>query len=311
VESFPVSPAHTPSAVVVVRNLLETPYEGQVSVAGPTGWNIDPSQQSVRLAAGETQKVRFLVKRGTSNAENAYALTVSAEGAGTRVTHKQRVMAASAPYFKPTIDGQIDDWKDAIPVTWETHGKRTTVSTYWNRRQFSFLIAVEEDRLAAADAVQIAMSPQDVVISDDPASEIARYEFLLAAAGGDGAGRCYQLASPGMTLAETQQPRELSGLLLSDAKLYVRREQTTTHYEGSIPFSIMRDRIRPSEGREFRMSILVHDPDGSGLRDWGQAAGLWPWQRNRLAWSNWQGAPWGEEPPFENTTVWGLCSSKY
>ena len=88
----------------------------------------------------------------------------------------------------------------------------------------------------------------------------------------------------------------------------------TTYYEVALPFLPMRNRIRPGEGREFCLSVLVHDPDGTGIRDWGQAAGLWPWERNRLAWSRWQGDGWGnveEDPPFDNTTPWGMCSSKY
>ena len=59
------------------------------------------------------------------------------------------------------------------------------------------------------------------------------------------------------------------------------------------------------------LAVLVHDPDGTGLRDLGEAVGLWPSQRNRFAWSRWQGASWGVEPPFDNKLEWGLCASKY
>ena len=48
------------------------------------------------------------------------------------------------------------------------------------------------------------------------------------------------------------------------------------------------------KGGEFCLSLLVHDPDGVGIRDWGEAVGLWPCQRNRLAWSRWPGARWAE-----------------
>jgi hypothetical protein len=68
--------------------------------------------------------------------------------------------------------------------------------------------------------------------------------------------------------------------------------------------------IKATEGREFRFSVLVHDPDGTGVRDWGEAAGLWPWQRSRLAWASWQGVQWGKEPPFDSAIEWGFCSSK-
>ena len=51
--------------------------------------------------------------------------------------------------------------------------------------------------------------------------------------------------------------------------------------------------------------------DGTGVRDWGEAAGLWPWQQNSLAWSDWPGAKWDGRSPFDNKLPWGLCSSKY
>jgi hypothetical protein len=73
----------------------------------------------------------------------------------------------------------------------------------------------------------------------------------------------------------------------------------------------MRDQLRPSEGREFCFSVLVHDPDGTGIRDLGASAGLWPEQRSRLAWSVWSGAKWPEQLPYDSKTPWGMCSSKY
>jgi len=78
-----------------------------------------------------------------------------------------------------------------------------------------------------------------------------------------------------------------------------------------LPLSRVRKHIRPTEGREFYLSVLVHDPDGTGVRDWGEAAGLWERQRTRLAWSDWVGAKWGDVPPMDCRTEWGMCSSRY
>ena len=64
-------------------------------------------------------------------------------------------------------------------------------------------------------------------------------------------------------------------------------------------------------GREFCFSVLVHDPDGTGLRDWGEHAGLWPGQRKRLAWCVWGGVKWSDSIPFDGKIEWGLCSSKH
>jgi len=261
--------------------------------------------------------VAFIVTKGMLNEANRYAIEATASGSGTTVTRRQEVACTSAPYFKPTIDGDPADWKDAIPVTFTTGGKRTTISTFWNRRQLSLLVAVEEDKLVGLredgpfDAVQVAISAQGTTTGDSPDGEATRYEFLLAAASGGKQGKCYLLARPGTRLAECGKSRALGPLAYDDADVAVSRAGGVTYYECSIPFKLMRREIRPSEGREFCLSVLVHDPDGTGIRDWGEAAGLWPSQRNRLAWSLWQGARWGEQSPFDNKTPWGLCSSKY
>jgi len=319
VGSFIVAPAHLPPVVVWVKNLTEAPYQGTIRVKLPEGWQFVPDEQEVSLGGGETGRVTFTVKKGVTTEKNAYPVEVTATGGGTTVVHKQQVACASAPYFKPDIDGKTNDWKDAIPIEFTTGGKKTTIGTYWSRQQFSMLVAVEEDKLlpyqAGAerpfDAVQIALAPKGAETGGSPDGEAKRFEFLLVATGEDGPGSCFLLAEPGTALAETQKPRGLAPLEYDDAELVVRRADGVTYYECSIPFKLMRETIRPSEGREFCFSLLVHDPDGAGVREWGAAAGLWPSQRSRLAWSDFQGARWGDKPPLDNKTEWGMCSSKY
>ncbi|MBN2476453.1 MAG: hypothetical protein JXB62_17700 [Pirellulales bacterium] len=320
VENLTVPPSTGPLVSVQVKNLLEQPYQAAVSIQGPSGWQIAPERRGVALAPGETRRVAFAIEKGRNLAANSYPFEVSADGAGTTVLRKQSVACASAPYYKPEIDGDPSEWKDAIPITFLISGKKTVISTYWNRRQFSMLVAVEEDRLspygqqpppAGFDAVQIAISPEDSATGSSQDQKAARFEFLLVATGVANGGRCFQLASPETTLAEVARARDLAPLQYADAAVAVTREEGITYYECSIPFRSMREQIRPTEGREFFLSALVHDPDGTGIRDLGEALGLWPWQRSALAWSRWKGAAWNEKPPLDNKLRWGLCTSKY
>ena len=142
IESFVVAPAHSPSAVVVVTNHGQEAFEGTVRVTPPDGWQLSPSEQQVALGPGDTKRVAFIVKRGMIRESNRYPLEASITGDGRTVTRRQEVVTASAPYFKPEIDGSTEEWKDAIPATWTTGGKKTVISTYWNRRRFSILGAV-------------------------------------------------------------------------------------------------------------------------------------------------------------------------
>ena len=320
VESLLVPPASQPLALVVVKNLQDVPYQGTVAIEVPQGWKIHPPVRDVSLQPGQVERVSFDVERGVSVETNCYPIEATATGLGVTVSRSQDVVCASAPYFKPVIDGDPSDWKDSIPVTFTCRGRSTVISTYWNSRRFSLLIAVEEDELLGCptgvlpdlfDAVQLAISPKDTATGTSLNEEATRYEFLFVGPKSGAGGRCFQLAAPGMPLAEAAKCRPLAPLEYGDAEVAVSRRASTTYYEIAIPFGPMRDRIRPSEGREFFLSLLVHDPDGTGIRDWGQAAGLWPSERNRLAWSRWPGAKWSDEPPFDNKLPWGLCSSKY
>ena len=326
VGSFMVAPAHMPPVIVSVKNLGTTAYDGTIRVKLPDGWKYAPAEQPISLSPGEAGQVRFNIKEARTTVENSYPVEVTATGAGTKVIHRQDVFCASAPYFKPEIDGEIDDWEDAIPIIFTSGDRVTLIATYWNRRQFSILVGVQEDKLVpykagspgkSFDAVQVCISPQKTETGTKGDDEATRYEFLFVSTGKGTEGKCFQLAEPGMKLAEGQSKRPLADLEFDKAKIAVvgRKDGPTyvenlTYYECGIPFRSL-SAIKASEGREFFLSVLVHDPDGTGVRDWGQAAGLWPCQRNRLAWSRFPGAQFGDQPPFDNKTQWGMCSSKY
>jgi len=319
VGSFMVAPAHLPPVIISVKNLGATAYDGTIRVKLPDGWKFVPAEQPISLSPGATEKVRFNIKEALTTEVNSYPVEVTATGGGATVTHRQKVVCTSAPYFKPEIDGRFEDWEDAIPAAFETGKKSTVISTYWNRRQFSILVAVEEEKLlplkdgspaGVFDAVQLALSPQKTVTGATEDAEATRYEFLLVSTGQGSEGKCFQLAEPGMKLSAGQTERRLADLEFEKAKIALGRKDGVTYYECQIPFRSL-SAIKAGEGREFFLSVLVHDPDGTGVRDWGQAAGLWPCQRNRLAWSRFPGSQFGDQPPFDNKTQWGLCSSKY
>ncbi len=317
VEAFTIPPAHSPIFHVAVKNPGETPLEAAMSVKLPGPWTAVPETVDVSLAPGEATRVRFESEQGTEIAANRYPVEVTITSDGRTATHQQEVFWAGTPFFSPEIDGRIDDWNDAIPIRFDVEAKTTTVATYWNRRRFSVMIAVEQDALRPIDdatpfdAVQISLAPDGAATGTTPDDEAQRFEFLLVAVGTDGEGKVYQLAEPGMKLARAAKTRPLEGLELEAAELVVRHEDGVTYYEGSIPFGPMRAAIRPSEGRAYQFSVLVHDPGGAGLRDLGHALGLGPCRRNPLAWSRFPGDSFGETPPYDSKTPWRFISSRH
>jgi hypothetical protein len=318
VETITVPPSTGPLISVAVKNLTKAEYQGTVSLEGPEGWRLTPATRDVTLAAGATKAVSFSISQGRNVAANAYAFEVRATSSVGDAVHQQKTFVASAPYFKPTIDGQTDDWEDAIPVTFATAGKTTTISTYWNRRRFSLLVAVEEDRLRPyggiessipPDAIQFAISPIEPADNTPGGTTAGRFEFLVVST--EGGAKCFQLASIDTSMQDIRQARLLDPLAYEEADVAVRRDGQVTYYECSLPFSPMRDAIRPTEGREFYMSVLVHDPDGTGLRDLGTTAGLWASPNDADAWSRWGGDMRNEKAPLGNRILWGMCTSKY
>ncbi len=303
VQHFTVPPATGPITHVLVTNLRETPYTGTVRLELPDSWAWRPAEQAVSLAAYETQRIPFTIEQAINVSANTYPVKVEAIGAGETVVREQTVVCASAPYGRPSIDGNLDDWEDSLPATFEKNGKKTIIRTLWDRRTFYLAVEVEEATFTTGDAIQFALAPATAVTGAAPEELAARYEFLITHD-----ASCYLLITPGMALSTSAQPRSLDKLETMDAEAAVVHREGTTHYECAIPFSVMKD-IRPSEGREFYFSLLVHDPDDIGLRDWGAAAGLSPDQRNPLAWCLWEEVQWGNQPPYDNKIEWGLCSS--
>ena len=100
--------------------------------------------------------------------------------------------------------------------------------------------------------------------------------------------KCFQLLRPGDKIAGASKDKPLGPSQIKDAKVVVKHSKGLTVYECSIPLSLMPD-LKPMTGRDYQMSFLVHDPDGTGIRDLGQVSGLWEVQRNKFAWVSWQG----------------------
>jgi len=319
VENFTVPPSTGPLTHILIHNSGETAQEVTVQPRFPTGWKWTPQQRTLTIAPEQTERVPFTIEKATDLEANRYPVEVAVTCGTNATSHRQTVVCASAPYSKPKIDGKFKDWPDAIPLTFTTEEKDTIVSTYWDKRNFYLYVQVEEGKLRAykkgasvVDAVQFAIAPRSAVTPDAATAPAQRHEFLLVGAAGPFAkAKCFSLIKAGNALSVAAQYRALSDLAeLDGARVVVKRRGKTTHYECAIPFAALSG-IRPDVGREIRLSLMVHDPDGTGRRDWGKAAGLWANQRNPLAWCAWGQTSWAEDPPYDSKTEWGLCSSKH
>lgn len=316
---FTAPPSTGPVTHIFIKNHTDNAYRGIIRAQFPAGWRSNPQEQSVFLDPRETKQVPFVLENATDRASNIYPLEISAEGGGGHIVRKQNVLCVSAPFFKPKIDGNSKEWRDAIPVTFSHGTKKTVVKTYWNQRQFCLLVEVEEDKLigyrkkpgvGGIDAVRFALFPRGVVTGSKPTDKAQRYEFLITdSAAFFSADKCFMLLKPEDTLSVTQSSRDLSGLVCKEAKVVVKRHKKITLYECAIAYSLI-PKIKLGVGREIGFALLIHDPDGTGVRDWSESMGLWS-SPNRYAWCVSEITGWGKYVPRMNKIDWGLCSSKH
>lgn len=314
-----VNPSTGPVTYISVENRQDITFNGVLKAQFPDGWKVTQSQHKVALPPHKTQKFPFAIEQATEDlTHNRYPITITIEGTGQAITCKQDVVWTSAPYYKPVIDGKAKEWADAVPITFETEGKKTVVRLYWNKKQFCLLIEVEEDALiglkknspgTGMDAVQFAISPAGSVTGTRTEGLSNRCEFLAADSGKRfGSDKCFQLMAPNDALGIAKKTPPLNSLLLEDAQTVVKRSGHITTYEIAVPFKQIPG-LKPTAGREYCFSLLVHDPDGTGIRDLGTIMNLTESQRKEYGWCSWEHVKWGSIVPYDNKVEFGFCSS--
>lgn len=320
VANFTVPPSTGPTGHVIVKNLLNVPNQITADIKLPEGWKWTPRQSELLLEGGQVAYIPFTIEKAVDAKSNQYPVEVLITDKDNRtIRRQQQISCTSAPYFKPKIDGDLADWSDSIPVTFDDNGK-TLVRTYWNKNYFCLAVEVHEDKLTGlennpkagtVDAVQFAISAPKTVTGSDRIAKSNRYEFVITDCPGLFAkDKCFRLIKDGDPLSLSQEIRNLETLEFEDAQVVVKRKGKVSYYECAIPFGAMPS-IRADVGREICFSLLVHDADNAEIRDWGKAAGLWESQRNKYAWCSWLGVKWCDDAPYDNKIEWGLCSSKH
>jgi len=291
--SFLVNPSTGPVAEITVT--ARDAWSGTLTVTPPDGWTLDPHTHTLDLQTGETKRLPYRIIKAREVADNTYPFTLALSG-GDAVT--QIVRTASAPFYKPKIDGKLDEWKDAIPLRFGAPGAQTTLRTYWDSTAFYLAIEVEQKALnlsrtdGLANAIQLYIAPKGATDK--------RHEFLIVPS--KSSAVCKRLASPDGTDYK-------DGLVEKRATVATRNSNGVTAYEIALPIALL-DGIRIDAGREFRLGLLVHDPSGSGLRDLGTIMNRPESTRTSepSCWTLWNGGCW-DAPFYDGGTEFGFCSS--
>jgi hypothetical protein len=165
-QNFIVNPSTGPLTHIVVQNPTRRSVSGTLRVQFPDGWKVSPTERAIVLKPGETKKLPFAIEKGADVAANSYPVRIQFG----ELNVQQHVVCASAPYFKPTIDGDLTEWKDSIPIACAG----TVVRTYWSSKQFALAVEVEEEKLTGKRGVEFSLAASE---------DGKRYAFFVGADG--------------------------------------------------------------------------------------------------------------------------------
>ena len=106
--------ASKPTMRLELRNILNRPVSGALSVAIP-GLQLDYPKQ-VDFAAHEMKVIEVKVTGGEANPANLYPMELRFDaGQGLVAEHREDMRVNWISRRTITVDGKLDDWKDAIP----------------------------------------------------------------------------------------------------------------------------------------------------------------------------------------------------
>jgi len=124
-----------PAMRIKLTNVLNRPVEGKLSVK-IEGLTLEPAEQVVSLAGGETREALVKVADGKPAEDNNYRLlAVFDAGKDGQVRHAELMHVNCIAKRTVKVDGKLDDWKDVIPQA----GARTVGVSQTEKAYLPFL----------------------------------------------------------------------------------------------------------------------------------------------------------------------------
>lgn len=115
-------PAPGSKVTVKVRNVLNRPVMGTVTLQVPAGLTLAQASQPVTLRPGETAALAYTLAEATPDPNNAYQVTAKFQGKDGENALQETLQANLIARGTPTIDGDLNDW-NAVPAVRGASGK--------------------------------------------------------------------------------------------------------------------------------------------------------------------------------------------
>jgi len=103
-----------------VHNALNRQVVGTITVKAPSSITLQETKVSVSLFSGASKTIRVAILAAKAHPMNMYPITLLFEGAAGNAELSETLHVNTIAYGHPAIDGDLRDWKDAIPVLLHT-----------------------------------------------------------------------------------------------------------------------------------------------------------------------------------------------
>lgn len=239
---------------------------------------------SLIVASQSTGSVDALIKQFARSPENQYQVELRAiAGDGTTISRNIVLSEKCATHGTPRIDGDLSDWKDAVPLHLDRAEQAVGIVPWmdWNLSAIYYLKWNEQNLYFAArvrDNVHNQPNPGENMWEGDSwqialASEIStatrrggRSDGSGVAAPSEPMAHCLGLCVDNRGVPHTWiwqgggDPHKI--------EIAVRRpSKDELTYEVRIPRTLL-DPLDLKPGEKFRFSVLLNDNDGGGRAGW-------------------------------------------
>ena len=302
------------SAAIRVRlqNIGIGPQKGSIELDAPRSWKLAQDKYDVTLDEGESKTYEFRALETTARAlsprRDGDPFRVIVRASAGRYDWRFDPPLASAlnvaPGARPTIDGNLDDWPNAL---WMSAGPnaahvKSRLALKWDAQTLYLAAQVWEPALSPRrveeqnydfwrghDALQIAFGTSDTP-ETAPAREPFRDSdagFLIAPFGQSGAGeyegRVLRLWGGEVGYNRAADRVRWGGQVPGSTCAITRDERAgTTIYEAALPLAAL-PQIDPAQLAQrddiVRFGWLLHNDEGEVL-DWGRESGNFAWWEN-------------------------------
>ena len=143
-----------PKLKLKVTNVLNRPVRGALQ-ATIEGLTLEPAKQGVALNGHESKEVFVTITGGSASLDNNYKLLATFDGGADGTKNHAELMHVNLIARRTiTVDGNLDDWQDAIP---QTSAKTVGVS----QTEKAYLPFVNWDRQSGGGAVTAWLAHDD------------------------------------------------------------------------------------------------------------------------------------------------------